>query len=263
MLLNQQLWSIYQMAIKRDCIRGLFLYEVEDDRGMSYKFLMVSTDPTSFFMDIKWLTEIEDVYHIEKEYSFDERRTGYFNFYTVFKSGWSVHFIVTENEPQTFLFNMQKLMVFIDRDEVIHSSQLGIDWLSRSMLIPNEEQLKELALEFYESALLQSHFVKSQSLNQLSTSSMRSIIIQLLQGVSCFKLYLLEEDYQLIQKLMNVMKNRKENLAIHDFFNDLKIGSKLFEVYCELLKYQLTSSHLSLLKEYLNDLLTEVTGNKI
>ena len=63
--------------------------------------------------------------------------------------------------------------------------------------------------------------------------------------------------------VMNVMKNRKENLAIHDFFNDLKIGSKLFEVYCELLKYQLTSSHLSLLKEYLNDLLTEVTGNKI
>ncbi|MBQ4163508.1 MAG: hypothetical protein IJD87_00335, partial [Turicibacter sp.] len=103
----------------------------------------------------------------------------------------------------------------------------------------------------------------SQSVNQLSTSSMRSIIIQLLQGLSCFKSYLLEEDYQLIHKLINVMKERKESFLIYDFLEDLKLGNRLFGVYSKLLKCPLSSSHLCLLKEYLNDLLTEVTGNKI
>ncbi|MBQ8993237.1 MAG: hypothetical protein IJ085_03805, partial [Turicibacter sp.] len=236
MLLNQQLWSIYQMATKRDSIRGLFLYEVEGDRGVSYKFLMISTNPTSFFMDIKWLTEIDDVYHIEKEYSFDEDTNHYFNFYTAFKSGWSTHFFVTENEQQIFSFNMPRLTVFIDRDEVINLSQSVIDSVSHSVLIPNEEQLRELALEFYENALLQSHFFKSQSVNQLPKSSMERIIIQLLQGLSGFKSYLLEEDYQLTRNLIDFMKNRKETLDIHDFLEDLKLGNRLFGVYSKLLK---------------------------
>ena len=40
MLLNQQLWSVYQMASNRESIRALLLYDFEEeDTDLGYKFI--------------------------------------------------------------------------------------------------------------------------------------------------------------------------------------------------------------------------------
>ena len=73
MLLNQQLWSVYQMASNRESIRALLLYDFEEeDTDLGYKFIVICTDPASFFIDLNWVNEIDPVGHIEKERSFNQ-----------------------------------------------------------------------------------------------------------------------------------------------------------------------------------------------
>ena len=54
MLLNQQLWSVYQMASNRESIRALLLYDFEEeDTDLGYKFIVICTDPASFSYRLK------------------------------------------------------------------------------------------------------------------------------------------------------------------------------------------------------------------
>ena len=99
----------------------------EEDTDLGYKFIVICTDPASFFIDLNWVNEIDPVGHIEKERSFYQSSHIYFNCCIIFKTAWSSQFIFIKNDEKSYFFKQSKIIVFIDRDFLIKSERIRIE----------------------------------------------------------------------------------------------------------------------------------------
>ncbi len=258
MLFNQHLWAIYHMANRHDSIRALLLYDFEynEETETSYKFIIISPNPTTFFVDLNWIEEIDQVCHIEKEHSFYEQSDIYFNCCVIFKSGWSSQFIFIKNQHPKYFFKYRQLIVFIDRDKMIESEQIRIDAMTYGQWQdpPVENKFQELSSDFYEGILQVSRLIKNQQLmlaRKLLESNIEQPIIYLVQWLSYFGQYFYEEELKKIEDLIHYPSKSKEILTFDQLALYLEVGDYLLLLYSKCMNYRRYSQQIIVLKDYI------------
>lgn len=263
MLLNKQLWSIYQMANKREVIKALLLYDFEEvEEELAYKFIVICTDPASFFMDLNWVNEIDPVWHIEKERSFYQQSHIYFNCCVIFKSGWSSQFIFIKNDESNYFVKQRKVIVFIDRDFLIKSEQIRIEAVSFGhwQEPPTEIELRTLACDFYEGILQVCRFIKQRQLYltlPIKENCIEQTIVHLVQWVTYFGECFSVDELKEIRELTNYPSKVTESMTFKQLLKYMQLANRLFEIYCKYMKYDYHSQQIVLLKEYIDVFLNQ------
>lgn len=258
MLFNEHLWAVYRMAHRHESIRALLLYDFEsnEETEMSYKFIIISPNPTTFFVDLSWIEEIDQVWHIEKEHLFYEQSEIYFNCCVIFKSGWSSQFIFIKNQQPKYFFKYHQLIVFIDRDEMIKSEQIRIAAITYGQWQdpPTENRFKELSRDFYEGILQVSRLIKNQQLTlarQFLESNIEQPIIYLVQWLSYFGQYFYEKELKKIEGVIHYPSKSKELLTLDQLALYLDVGDYLLLLYSKSMNYRFDNQQIIVLKDYI------------
>lgn len=264
MLFNKRLWAIYQMANHHDSIRALLLYDFEIDSNESgYKFILICTNPSTFFIDLNWVKEIEPVSHIEKERSFYHQQDHiYFNCCVIFKSGWSSQFIFIKNNQPNYFLKQRKVIVFMDRDFLIKSEQIRIEAVNLGQWQdpPTENELRVLACEFYEGILQLCRLIKQQQLYltlEIKEKCIEQTIIHLIQWLTYFGECFCEDELKEIRMLTNYPTQIIESITFRQLSKYIQLANNLFRLYCKHMKYNYQTQQVLLLKEYIEILLRQ------
>ena len=263
MLLNQQLWSVYQMASNRESIRALLLYDFEEeDTDLGYKFIVICTDPASFFIDLNWVNEIDPVGHIEKERFFYQSSHIYFNCCIIFKTAWSSQFIFIKNDEKSYFFKQSKIIVFIDRDFLIKSERIRIEAMNFGQWKepPIEVELRALVSDFYEEILQICRLIKQQPFYFTLSSPEFCIewtIVHFVQWLSYFGVCFSVEELQDINALINSPSKVTEVISFKQLSKYIQLATHLLELYCDYTNYNYQTPQIVLLKEYIDIILRQ------
>ena len=273
MFLNQQLWAIYHMALKRESIRTLLLYDDGwRETDLSYKFIIICTNPMNFFKNLGWIEEIDKVEHIEREHSFYQNSEIFFNSCVIFKTGWSCQFIFIENKRETIFLKQSNIVVFIDRDQLIKSEQIRLDAIKSGQWheLPKETELEEIITDFYENALHLCHLYKQQLKHNLLMKQKEPLdrtIIYLLQWLNFLGECFYEDELKKISHLIDVPVMTNKPITFQLILEYIEAVDYLALLYLKCMNYQLESAKSMILKDYINYMINQETndvkGNKL
>ena len=258
MFLNHQLWAVYQMALKRESIRTLLLYDVGlGEADLSYKFIISSTEPMNYFKNLDWIEEVGQVEHIEREHSFYQNSEIVFNSCVIFKTGWSCQFIFIAAKRETIFLKQSNMIVFIDRDQFIKSEQIRLDAIKSGQWheLPKEIEFEELVIGFYENALHLCHLSKQKLKRDVLIKQKELLerpIIYLLQWLSFLGECFYEDELKKISPLIEVSIRAHQPITGQLILEYMEAVDDLVVLFLKCMNYELKSAQSMLLKDYIN-----------